>query len=315
MYYGASRVAANASNANNPPPNTSSSSQPSSIPSASLQPQSSSTGLTSQLTKAADVAYSLNPATAAPYAVGKALYNAGTQPAKAAYQSTVNDPAIKPIANLNTPNIVGRAVSNAAQAVYNSPQMTPVRTVANAARDVVGSYSNYIDYGNQRDIAMANAQEAERKMRNQTPEEYYDLSGYNPSQKQQFLDNLKKSSSSQTATTSTRSQPQASTQTASKPQPQALVQSQQPQRQQPIQPQQNVTGRTPQQIYGMPQNQQNTSPFNPQGQRYNQPQPSRISSSNQDTSPYRYSKNEAPKAMQYRAKYGTWPSNDMIESY
>ena len=36
--------------------------------------------------------------------------------------------------------------------------------------------------------------------------------------------------------------------------------------------QQNATGRTPQQVYGMPQNQQYKSPFNPQGQRYNPPQ-------------------------------------------
>jgi hypothetical protein len=204
---------------------TGTSAQPSSVPSSSLQPQGSSTGLTSQLAKAADVAYSLNPTTAAPYAVGKALYNAGPDYAKAAYQSMANDPAIKPIANLNTPNIAGRALSNTAQAIYNSPQMTPVRNVVDGARNAYDAYSNYANTEYQRSIAKSNAQESERKSKNQAPEEYYDLSNYTPSQKQQFLNNIKKPSPLQTATTSTS-------------RPQAPVQSPQPQRQQPVQPQQ-----------------------------------------------------------------------------
>lgn len=207
---------------------TGTSAQPSSVPSSSLQPQGSSTGLTSQLAKAADVAYSLNPTTAAPYAVGKALYNAGPDYAKAAYQSMANDPAIKPIANLNTPNIAGRALSNTAQAVYNSPQMTPVRNVVDGARNAYDAYSNYASNKNaasqpefvegdgnpprgtrasterEREIALANAREAQRKMNAQTSQTQ------GPAQSQQV--------------------------SSQKPQP--PVQPPQPQRQQPVQPQQ-----------------------------------------------------------------------------
>jgi hypothetical protein len=151
-----------------------------------------------------------------------------------------NSPAVKPFSSLNTPNIMGQAASNAAQAIYNSPQMTPVRSAANAVRDIYGAYANNSQrqiasqsgYDNQnpafkeqqRQIALRNAQEAERQMRAQT----------------------------------SQSKPLVAVQPAS------------PQNPQP--PQLNVTGRTPQQIYGMPQNQQNARPFNPQGQRYSQPQ-------------------------------------------
>jgi hypothetical protein len=140
---------------------------------------------------------------------------------------------------------------------------------ANAVRDIYGAYANNTrqtasqsGYDNQnpafkeqqRQIALRNAQEAERQMRAQT----------------------------------SQSKPLVAVQPAS------------PQNPQP--PQLNVTGRTPQQIYGMPQNQQNARPFNPQGQRYSQPQQPLP----QSNTPY--TKNQMPNAIAFYQKYGRWPT-------
>jgi hypothetical protein len=116
--YGSNDAAANASNANTPPPNSSS---------ASPAPFSSAASIPAPV--------AAKPQT--PSIVGASM------------SALANSPAVKPFSNLNTPNILGQAASNAAQAVYNSPQMTPVRTAANAVRDIYGAYAN----NSQRQIA------------------------------------------------------------------------------------------------------------------------------------------------------------------
>jgi len=93
----------------------------------------------------------------------------------------------------------------------------------------------------------------------------------------------------------------------------------------------NVTGRTPQQIYGIPQTQQYVNPFKPSGQRYTTSitVPTRtqttqtylpttrstVSQSTQQTSyqqPPRYSKSNVSSAIAFFQRYGRWPSESEL---
>jgi hypothetical protein len=138
--YGSNDAAANASNANSPQ---------SSVTSSPAKPASSAP-LSDSPT---------NPASSAP------LSNSQPGVVGDSMQKLANDPAVKPMTNLNTPNIIRQAAGNVARTVYNSPQFAPLKTAVNAAQDIYGA----VNRENQRNIAKSNAQEAERVMNNKPP--------------------------------------------------------------------------------------------------------------------------------------------------